>query len=89
MTCLPADRQFRLLDALVGWDAESHPGNAGLDQISGLHLAETAGRGVDLGEVAGYIPPAPLTRLCGTCEWLLLTPAPPQSRLLRACPGAT
>src|SRR6202030_4442926 len=28
-------------------------------------------------------PPARLTRGCGPCEWYLLTPAPPQSLLLR------
>ncbi|MDB5934416.1 MAG: phage tail protein [Massilia sp.] len=85
MSCLPAPATFRLLDPLVGWDADSVEGISGLDLSSGLQLAFAgpAGGMVAADDVSAWLPPAALARGCAPCEWLLVTPCPPQSRLLR------
>jgi phage tail-like protein len=85
MSCLPAPATFRLLDPLVGWDADSVEGIGGLDLSSGLQLAFAGGAGgiVPADDVSAWLPPAALARGCAPCEWLLVTPCPPQSRQLR------
>lgn len=85
MSCLPTPATFRLLDPLVGWDADSVEGISGLELSSGLQLAfvGSAGGIVPADDVSAWLPPAALARACAPCEWLLVTPCPPQSRLLR------
>ncbi|VTU20034.1 phage tail protein domain protein [Variovorax sp. PBS-H4] len=85
MSCLPMAATFRLLDPLVGWDADSVEGIGGLDLDSGLQLAFIGGAGgiVPADDVSAWLAPAALARGCAPCEWLLVTPCPPQSRLLR------
>ena len=85
MSCLPLPATFRLLDPLVGWDPDSVEGIGGLDLASGLQLAFVGGSGgvVPADDVSGWLAPAALARGCAPCEWLLVTPCPPASRLLR------
>lgn len=85
MSCLPAPATFRLLDWLVGWDPDSVEGITGLDLASGLQLAFIGGAGgvVSVDELSGWLAPATLARGCAPCEWYLVTPCPPDSRLLR------
>jgi phage tail-like protein len=85
MTCAADSATFRLLDPLVGWDSASAEGIAGLDLASGLQLGFVGGAGgiVPADDVSPWLAPAALARGCAPCEWLLVTPAPPQSRLLR------
>ncbi|MFO1119696.1 MAG: phage tail protein [Rhodospirillales bacterium] len=56
----------------------------GEDDPRGLRLAPVAGHpdAVSDTRLSAYIPPARLARVCGTCQWLLVTSAPPGSRLL-------
>ena len=92
MTCaLPPT--FRLLDGWVGWDpdpalgADAWLGLDGLGEGKALELALVGG-GVDPAGLIQYLPPPPLARGCGPCEWYLVTPGP-SARLLRreACHG--
>lgn len=85
MSCLPLPATFRLLDPLVGWDPDSVEGLSGLDLDSGLQLAFVGGAGgiVPADDVSAWLPPAALARGCAPCEWFLVTPCPPASRLLR------
>ena len=82
MSCVPRDRSFRLLDALVGWDVADSQGIVGLDDIAGLRLAGVATGAPPRAAVDRLIPPARLARGCDACTWYLVTPAPPESRLL-------
>ena len=85
MSCLPLPATFRLLDSLVGWDPDSVEGLTGLDLASGLQLAFVGGTGgiVAADDVSAWLAPAALARGCAPCEWFLVTPCPPESRLLR------
>ena len=85
MSCLPLPATFRLLDSLVGWDPDSVEGITGLDLASGLQLAFVGGVGgiVPADDVSAWLAPAALARGCAPCEWFLVTPCPPESRLLR------
>jgi phage tail-like protein len=85
MSCLPLPATFRLLDSLVGWDPDSVEGITGLDLASGLQLGFVGGAGgiVPADDVSAWLAPAALARGCAPCEWFLVTPCPPQSRLLR------
>ncbi len=88
MSCIAVSPSFRLLDHLVGWDAADSQGLFGLQASTGLVLApleETLGA-VSLGSVSPYLPPAWLAR---DCDWYLVTPAPPKSRLLHLGPCDT
>ena len=93
MTCGGGVSIFRLLDAIVGWDANDTKGLTGLDDSDGITLAPTDPGAVGSGAVDPYLPPPWLAPGCGPCEWLLATPArygrPDASRLLRlgACGG--
>ena len=85
MSCLPPPATFRLLDWLVGWDPDSVEGITGLELESGLQLAFIGGSGgiVPADDVGPWLSPAALARGCAPCEWYLVTPRPPASRLLR------
>lgn len=86
MSCLPNDPRFRLLDHLVGWDAESAEGLTGLGDDGGVRL--TGGcEGLTPGTLDPYIPPPPLSPGCGPCDWYLAPrPAPVSTiRALDAC----
>jgi phage tail-like protein len=85
MSCLPLPPTFRLLDSYVGWDPDAVEGITGLDLASGLQLAFVGGTGgiVAADDVSAWLAPAALARGCAPCEWLLVTPCPPESRLLR------
>lgn len=85
MSCLPPPATFRLLDRLVGWDPDTVEGLSGLDLASGLQLAFVGGAGgiVPADDISGWLAPAALARGCAPCEWHLVTPCPPTSRLLR------
>ncbi len=85
MSCLPLPATFRLFDSLVGWDPDTVEGISGLDLASGLQLAFIGGAGgiVPADDVSGWLAPAALARGCAPCEWFLVTPCPPESRLLR------
>ncbi|MGE0853111.1 MAG: phage tail protein [Hyphomicrobiaceae bacterium] len=83
MTCTPADRRFRLLDALVGWDEAETTAVEGLDDpMGGLRLLRIAGGGLTPSALARRIPPPRLARGCDNCTWYLATPAPPASRVM-------
>ncbi len=81
MSCVAAPATFRLLDRLVGWDQADSQGLSGLKAKSGLVLAslEESLGAVPLRAVSRFLPPAWLAR---DCDWFLVTPAPPKSRLL-------
>lgn len=88
MTCSNLVPTFRLLDHLAGWDegTEAHdlPQKVvGLDDGEGLRLALLDPEAVSPSEIDPHIPPPRLAQGCGECEWYLVTPAPPASRLLR------
>src|SRR3954471_19182159 len=93
MTCGGGVSIFRLLDAIVGWDADDAKGLTDLDDNEGITLAPTDPGAVGSGAVDPYLPPPWLAPGCGPCEWFLATPArygrPNASRLLRlrACGG--
>jgi len=91
MTCAAGNPNFFLLDSTAGWDADlsATQGLVGVNPLGCLALAAPAIQGqqvtepVDLNQIVPYLPPAPLARGCGACEWYLVTPAPPTSLLLR------
>jgi phage tail-like protein len=82
MSCVTDRSTFRLLDAWVGWDVASAEALVGLDDPEGLRLASVASE-LSPGAIAKALPPARLARGCSPCEWYLVTPCPPASRLLR------
>jgi phage tail-like protein len=82
MSCAAGKPNFRLLDANVGWSADSAVNLDGLAAATGLYLAQTVPGAVDPSQILPYLPPARLARGCGDCEWYLVTPAPPQSFVL-------
>ena len=88
MSCLAQAPTFRLLDSRVGWDAASIRGLSGLDG-DGISL-ERLGNPWTSADISRALPPARLARGCGPCEWFLVTPSPPESRLLRKgrCDGS-
>jgi phage tail-like protein len=85
MSCGGGKANFRLLDAYVGWDATdpAHSNLTGFDDPAGISLALVNPGAVDPSQILAYLPPARLARGCGACEWYLITPVPPASRLLR------
>jgi phage tail-like protein len=92
VSCAPPPT-FRLLDGWVGWDpdpalgSDASLGLDGLGEGEALELALVGG-GVDPRGLLEYLPPPPLARGCGPCQWYLVTPAP-AARVLRrdACHG--
>src|SRR5262249_7524126 len=78
---------FRLLDGWTGWDPDpalgpdAWLGLAGLGEGGALEPARVGG-GVAPQALLGSLPPPPLARGCGPCEWYLVTPAP-AARVLR------
>jgi phage tail-like protein len=87
MSCVSDNATFRLLDGLVGWDPAAVQGLEGLDTTDGVTLKIIAGTGtVTEAEVVDRLLPAQLAHGCGPCEWYLVTPYPPRSRLLRLDP---
>ncbi len=84
MSCAPSLARFRLLNHLVGWDDDTVEGLTGMDSASGLRLQSLGGieDTLDEAELSLHIPPARLGRACGVCEWYLVTPYPPCSRIL-------
>src|SRR6185503_3605783 len=87
MSCGPSVQMFRLLDAYVGWDVGDDQKNwknlSGLKEPDGVRLSAEVPGAIAAGMLDAYILPPRLARGCGTCEWYLITPAPPESRLLR------
>jgi phage tail-like protein len=92
MTCGGATSIFRLLDAIVGWDAGATPDHAkgltGLDDNDGVTLAPEDPGAIAASGLDCYLPPPWLAPGCGPCEWYLATPASGHiklhaSRLLR------
>jgi phage tail-like protein len=79
MTCGGETSIFRLLDAIVGWEADPKPdyakGLAGLDDPDGITLAPDDPGAVGAGALDPYLPPPWLVPGCGPCEWYLATPA--------------
>jgi phage tail-like protein len=86
MSCGAGAPTFRLLDAFVGWDELSVKNLTGLDDAAGLRLAQEVSGALDPFAVLTYLPPPRLARGCGPCEWYLVTPKPPASKLLRLDP---
>jgi phage tail-like protein len=82
MTCVPADRRFRLLDCFVGWDVANSAGLEGYDEITGVRLARLSSGAPTPAVIGRLIPPSRLARGCDPCTWYLVTQAPPASRLL-------
>ncbi len=79
MTCGGETSIFRLLDAIVGWDADPAPdcakGLTGLDDSGGITLAPDDPGAVGSSGLDHYLPPPWLAPGCGPCEWYLATPA--------------
>ena len=87
MSCVLDKATFRLLDGLVGWDPASVEGLEGIHAMSGVALKTIAETGtVREAELVDRLLPTRLARGCGPCEWYLITPYPPRSRLLRLDP---
>jgi phage tail-like protein len=86
VSCAPPPT-FRLLDGYVGWDPDPTLGPSawlglqGLGEGEALELAIVGG-GADPQALLGYLPPAPLARGCGPCEWFFVAPAP-HARVMR------
>ena len=88
MTCSAGFPTFRLLDAYAGWDPGDQPHDSpvnliGFDDPAGLRLGPLNPNEVNPTELLASLPPARLARGCGSCDWYLITPAPPAPRLLR------
>src|SRR5688500_12461493 len=88
MTCTTGFPTFRLLDAYAGWDPGDQPYDEpviliGFDDPAGLRLSALNPNEVNPSDLLGSIPPVRLARGCGSCDWYLITPAPPAARLLR------
>ena len=87
MTCVANLAQFRLLNHLVGWDEDVAlvKGLMGLKSATGVQLEalRDADNVLDDSTLSVWFPPSRLAKTCGICEWYLVTPCPPQSRLLR------
>jgi phage tail-like protein len=85
MSCAAGKPNFRLLDCNVGWDQDPNAtvNLTGFDQTTGVCLAAMDSNAIDPNQIFPYLPPALIAKGCGECEWYLLTPAPPTSRLLR------
>ena len=87
MSCAAGATTFRILDGLVGWDAASFEHLDGAHDPAGVTLASIGGGpGIPPDAIYPYITPARLAYDCGTCTWFLVTPAPPESRLLQLRP---
>jgi phage tail-like protein len=88
MSCMPQPATFRLLNRLVGWEPDTIESITGLDLDSGIQLAflGSAGDTVAVDEISRWLPPAALAAGCRPCEWYLVTPCPPASRLLHRDP---
>ncbi len=82
MSCIPAERRFRLLDRIVGWDAAGVEHLAGLDEAAGMRLAGDPAALSEI-DVDPFIAPPVLAPACGECDWFLATPPWPEPRLLR------
>lgn len=90
MSCTITKKQFRLMDARVGWDEATVESLGGLTQEEGIQLVLLSKLGHTVCEalLSQYILPARLTRDCKSGHWFLITPAPPSSRILmyQNCP---
>ncbi len=84
MTCVPNLATFRLLNHLVGWDIDKVEGLVGLNTASGVQLKPLGDSdlAIDESTLSVWLPPSRLAKTCGVCQWYLITPCPPQSRLL-------
>ncbi|MEZ6134613.1 MAG: phage tail protein [Pirellulaceae bacterium] len=84
MTCDPLVPTFRILNHLVGWDESEQQGVTGLNNSTGIHLASLLDTShlIDESTLGRWMLPARLARSCNICEWYLITPCPPHSRLL-------
>ena len=84
MSCAAGKPNFRLLDCYVGWDVPDKTNSRleGYTDCAGVRLSLLDDAAVDPPKVSACIPPARLARGCGACEWFLVTPCPPESRLL-------
>ena len=84
MTCTIDLTQFRLLNHLVGWDDDVVEGLQGLQRSSGVQLQALRDPDVTVDDstLSRWLPPWRLAISCDGCEWYLVTPCPPQSRLL-------
>jgi phage tail-like protein len=85
MTCVPNLSQFRLLNHLVGWDADMVEGLTGLNTATGVQLQTlySTDNSVDETTLSLLLTPSRLAKSCTPCEWYLITPSPPHSRLLK------
>ena len=72
MTCVPSNPRFRLLDHIVGWDAEHQDGLVGLGDTGGVRLKDGPD-GIAPDTLDPYISPPPLAPGCGPCDWYLAT----------------
>jgi phage tail-like protein len=84
MTCAAVKPTFRLLDQNVGWDYDPRAtqGLSGFDPPDSLCLSAVNPGAVDPNAIFACLPPPRLSRGCDSCEWYLLTQAPPESLLL-------
>src|SRR5262249_37851470 len=76
MSCLPAPLTFRLVDGIIGWEADASipdatKGLEGLDSALGISLARLFPGAVDPALIDACLPPARLARGRGPCEWVL------------------
>jgi phage tail-like protein len=83
MSCRRIEPTFRLLDGYVGWDEHSIKHLSGFDGTEGIQLDLVTPGAIDPSALLAYLSPPRLARACGPCEWYLITPYPPKSRLLR------
>jgi len=91
MSCTSGFPTFRLLDAFAGWDPGDQPYDApqnlvGFSDPAGIRLAQLNPGEINPGDLIHYLSPPRLARGCGSCDWYLITPAPPESRLLHRDP---
>ena len=85
MTCVTNLSLFRLLNHLVGWDVDVVEGLVGSNTAAGVQLQSLGDQDDTLDEptLSMWLPPSRLAKSCAPCEWYLVTPCPPQSRLLK------
>jgi phage tail-like protein len=89
MTCSADVATFRLLDAYVGWDADSVGGLDGIDDADGIVLGSSGPSGsVSEADLALLFGSPRLARGCGPCEWYLAAPGRRAPRMLHRGPCA-
>jgi phage tail-like protein len=84
MSCSAGKPNFWLLDSYTGWNDQDRNSSRleGFEDSAGIRLSLVDDGAIDPAQVSACIPPSRLARGCGACEWFLVTPFRPASRLM-------